>query len=146
MNPPKVVIIGAGASGLAAASKLFKSGFKDVTILEASNRIGGRVHSVNVDYQSPQTTEEEVKHTIELGAQWVHGTEGNISYQLASAEGLLDEEDVATANPTCGEFDGNFNLSEVEGGGARGVCPHRILKIEFWGYFPGFDSFNLTSD
>ena len=110
MSQPKVVIIGAGASGLAAASRLFKSGLSDVTILEASNRIGGRVHSVNVDYQSPKTTEEELSHTIELGAQWVHGSEGNISYQLASSEGLLEVEDLATANPTCGEFDGNVRI------------------------------------
>lgn len=44
---PKVVIIGAGASGIAAASKLYESGFRNVTILEAENRIGGRVYTKN---------------------------------------------------------------------------------------------------
>lgn len=39
----KIVIIGAGPSGIAAASKLFENGFANVTILEAENRIGGRV-------------------------------------------------------------------------------------------------------
>jgi spermine oxidase len=70
---PKIVIIGAGAAGLAAASRLFKNGFKDVIVLEASDRIGGRIHSVNVDYKSEKTTEEERRHTIEFGAQWIHG-------------------------------------------------------------------------
>lgn len=42
---PKIVIIGAGASGIAAASKLLENGYQNVTILEAENRIGGRVYS-----------------------------------------------------------------------------------------------------
>ena len=45
-DPPSVIIIGAGAAGIAAASKLFKDGFKEVTILEAENRIGGRIRTV----------------------------------------------------------------------------------------------------
>lgn len=42
---PKIVIIGAGPSGIAAASKLLENGFKNVTILEAEDRIGGRVYT-----------------------------------------------------------------------------------------------------
>ena len=42
-DPPSVIIIGAGAAGIAAASKLLKDGIKDVTILEAEKRIGGRI-------------------------------------------------------------------------------------------------------
>lgn len=42
---PKIVIVGAGAAGIAAASKLFEHGFKDVTILEAEDRIGGRIYT-----------------------------------------------------------------------------------------------------
>lgn len=41
----KIVIIGAGASGIAAASKLLENGFQNVTILEAESRIGGRVNT-----------------------------------------------------------------------------------------------------
>ena len=36
-------MIGAGVAGLTAASKLIQSGNFSVTLLEASNRIGGRV-------------------------------------------------------------------------------------------------------
>ena len=43
---PSVIIIGAGAAGIAAASRLFENGFKKVTILEAENRIGGRIHTI----------------------------------------------------------------------------------------------------
>lgn len=42
---PRIVIIGAGSAGIAAASKLFENGFKNVTILEAEDRIGGRVYT-----------------------------------------------------------------------------------------------------
>ena len=43
---PSIIIIGAGAAGIAAASKLFEDGFEKVTILEAENRIGGRIHTI----------------------------------------------------------------------------------------------------
>lgn len=69
-----------------------KNGFKNVTILEGSERIGGRICSENIGYKSPSTTDEERLHTVEIGAQWVHGEEGNIAYELASKEGLLDDE------------------------------------------------------
>lgn len=47
MSQSKIIIIGAGASGIAAACRLIEKGFKNVTILEAKNRIGGRIHTVN---------------------------------------------------------------------------------------------------
>ena len=45
---PRVVVIGAGVAGLAAAKALLEQGFTDVTVLEASSRIGGRVQSVKL--------------------------------------------------------------------------------------------------
>lgn len=43
-----LIIIGAGAAGLAAASRLIEKGFDPakITILEAENRIGGRIFTV----------------------------------------------------------------------------------------------------
>ena len=43
-TPVRVVIVGAGAAGIAAASKLYQHGF-EVVVLEAEDRIGGRIHS-----------------------------------------------------------------------------------------------------
>lgn len=45
---PRVVVIGAGLAGLAAARALLEQGFTDVTVLEASSQIGGRVQSVRL--------------------------------------------------------------------------------------------------
>ena len=56
------VIIGAGFSGLAAAYKLKNAGW-NVTVLEARERIGGRVFS----YRMPQNG----SLVCELGAEWV---------------------------------------------------------------------------
>ena len=59
---PKVIIIGAGFSGLAAAYYLSKKKI-DFVILESRNRVGGRVFSHTID-----KTENLV---VELGAEWV---------------------------------------------------------------------------
>lgn len=56
------VVIGAGFAGLAAAYKL-KNANWDVTILEARDRIGGRVFS--------QTVPQNKNFVFELGAEWV---------------------------------------------------------------------------
>ncbi|XP_042550644.1 spermine oxidase isoform X2 [Dipodomys spectabilis] len=77
---PRVVVIGAGLAGLAAAKALLEQGFTDVTVLEASSHIGGRVQSVKLG-----------RATFELGATWIHGSHGNPIYHLAEANGLLEE-------------------------------------------------------
>ncbi|XP_031842853.2 uncharacterized protein LOC116431481 [Nomia melanderi] len=79
---PRVVIVGAGASGIAAASRLLQNGIDDVLILEAEGRIGGRVNTVEFD-----------DYVVDLGAQWVHGHEGNVAYDLAAPLNLTDHSD-----------------------------------------------------
>ena len=59
---PKVIIIGAGFSGLAAAYYLHKKNI-DFVVLESRNRVGGRVFS--------HTLDEPENLVVELGAEWV---------------------------------------------------------------------------
>lgn len=58
----RVLIIGAGMAGLAAGRALHQSGHA-VVILEGRDRIGGRIW-----------TDDD---GVDLGAHWIHGTEGN---------------------------------------------------------------------
>jgi monoamine oxidase len=58
-----VIIIGAGVSGLAAASELRKSGLS-VLILEARDHVGGRAWTRH---------EPDLSAPIELGAEFIHG-------------------------------------------------------------------------
>lgn len=50
---PRVVVIGAGLAGLAATKAILEQGFTDVTVLEASSCIGGRVQSVKLGKLDP---------------------------------------------------------------------------------------------
>lgn len=77
----RVVIIGAGAAGLSAANSLVKNGIEDFIILEARNRIGGRILSIDIGAASLK---------IELGANWIHGVLGNPIFEFAVNHGLVD--------------------------------------------------------
>lgn len=74
-----VIIVGAGVSGFAAAVKLIKNGFKNITILEAQARTGGRIHTVDFS-----------EGKIDLGAQWCHGIKGNVVHELAGSESFAE--------------------------------------------------------
>jgi len=58
-----VLIVGAGVAGLAAAAELASSG-RRVTVLEARDRIGGRILTLHPD---------QTDFPVELGAEFVHG-------------------------------------------------------------------------
>ena len=77
MASSSTIIIGAGAAGLAAARDLSRAGH-DVIVLEARDRIGGRVYT-HRDSESPVP--------IELGAEFVHGKSPAL-WQIASAANL----------------------------------------------------------
>lgn len=42
----RVCVIGAGVAGLGAAQRLAEAGVQDFVVLEAQERVGGRVHTV----------------------------------------------------------------------------------------------------
>ncbi|KAJ0169673.1 hypothetical protein K1T71_014858 [Dendrolimus kikuchii] len=71
MQPYDTIIVGLGASGCAAVSKLGQAG-KRVLVFEAQNRVGGRVKTVQFG-----------NGVVEVGAEWIHGTNNSVTYELA---------------------------------------------------------------
>ncbi|MEM8950490.1 MAG: FAD-dependent oxidoreductase, partial [Pseudomonadota bacterium] len=69
----RVAVVGAGISGLAAAQQLAGEGM-DVTVYEARSRLGGRIW-----------TDDSLGWPLDLGASWIHGTDGNPLIKLADA-------------------------------------------------------------
>jgi monoamine oxidase len=78
---PSVLIIGAGVSGLAAARRLVERGTAGlrITILEARNRLGGRIHTVR---------DKRLPIPVELGAEFVHGKPHEL-WNIIGSENLL---------------------------------------------------------
>jgi polyamine oxidase len=64
-TPKNIIVIGAGMSGLAASAQLLKAGY-NVTILEARDRIGGRINTVAFNSN----------RVFDYGASFIHGVEG----------------------------------------------------------------------
>ena len=67
----QVIVIGTGIAGISCAQQLQANGI-DVLLLEARDRIGGRIHS--------QLYGEDI---LDLGASWIHGIEKNPLWQLS---------------------------------------------------------------
>ena len=78
MEKRNVVVIGAGIAGIAAVRRIHEDGRFNVTILEASNRIGGRIFSSVID-----------RTPVEFGATYIHGTVDNVIYELCKQYGLV---------------------------------------------------------
>lgn len=76
-----VAVLGAGVAGLAAAAALAEAG-RDVVVLEARDRVGGRVHTLRPDGAA---------RPVELGAEFIHGEPPSLM-ALAREAGLEVEE------------------------------------------------------
>jgi monoamine oxidase len=96
-----VIIVGAGAAGIAAARKLTGAG-RSVIVLEARDRAGGRCVTDTVTFGVP----------IDLGAHWIHAPADNPVVPLARAAGfdLYDDRErqrllIKGRNPREGEWE-----------------------------------------
>ncbi|MCK1477294.1 FAD-dependent oxidoreductase [Bradyrhizobium sp. 197] len=76
-----IVIVGAGAAGLMAARELVRAG-TTVTILEARERCGGRIHPLSIS---------EFEYPADGGAEFVHG-EAPVTRALLREAGLSLQE------------------------------------------------------
>ncbi|XP_022203275.2 protein anon-37Cs [Nilaparvata lugens] len=91
---PEVIIVGAGMAGLSAAASLVEAGIRNVTVLEATERLGGRIHSCWLG-----------SSVAEIGAQWICGSSiKNPVFTLACQEGVLDPNCMIKHDFTKGSF------------------------------------------
>ncbi|GFU06879.1 hypothetical protein NPIL_304162 [Nephila pilipes] len=74
-----VVIVGAGIAGLSCGLQLCKNNFTEITILEAQDKVGGRLSTVRFN-----------DCFLELGAQWIHGS-NNPLFNFSKTNKLLPQ-------------------------------------------------------
>ncbi|KAI1305903.1 Peroxisomal N(1)-acetyl-spermine/spermidine oxidase [Halotydeus destructor] len=113
-----VIIIGAGIAGLSTAYHLsLNEQFNgSIAILEANDRLGGRIHGI-----------ESTSGHIELGANWIHGMhEHNELFRFALKNGLVDIDDIPNQPSfTYGES-ANYHVTAVTHDGKP--VPNCLLK------------------
>ncbi|MFC9087390.1 flavin monoamine oxidase family protein [Nocardiopsis dassonvillei] len=73
------IVVGAGVAGLAAADRLAEEGER-VTVVEARDRLGGRVHSLR--------EWDGTSATLDVGASWIRGEENNPFARLVREIGV----------------------------------------------------------
>ncbi|MGF9763400.1 FAD-dependent oxidoreductase [Microvirga sp. 0TCS3.31] len=74
-----IVIIGGGAAGIGVARRLSTTALS-ILLLESSQRIGGRAHTINV-----------AGHALDLGCGWLHSADRNPWVGIAEASGFAVE-------------------------------------------------------
>lgn len=109
MKNSKILILGAGLSGLATAYYLERNGFKS-TILETRNRLGGRIHTIYKKDEAP----------VELGATWMGKKHTHLIHLLSNLkiESFIQElgkkaiyEPISTSPPQMVELPSNEDPS-----------------------------------
>tara|TARA_R110002096_G_scaffold82251_12_gene191429 strand:+ start:1936 stop:3267 length:1332 start_codon:yes stop_codon:yes gene_type:complete len=97
---PKVVVIGAGVAGLSASKTLSAEGVEHV-VIEAADRIGGRIYTESSTFGTP----------CDVGAHWLHNGETNPLVPFARRSGI----DVYEAGEVEGLFaDGRWLEGDAE--------------------------------
>ncbi|MBM5575267.1 FAD-dependent oxidoreductase [Deefgea sp. CFH1-16] len=106
INKKRIIVIGAGLAGLAAARELKKHGH-DIVVLEARDRIGGRIW----------TSDRWSDIPLDMGATWIHGVKGNPITALAneiSAKRLITSYDKTATYASKGHILSKAEESRIE--------------------------------
>lgn len=112
-----VIVVGAGAAGLAAAAHLSRSG-KSVCILEARERIGGRILTAH-----PRGSAVP----LELGAEFIHGESPSVFEQLRLAGDVaVDAAQTRHRAPQPGRLKQSEDLFETMKKRLQGIPKPRV--------------------
>jgi hypothetical protein len=131
-----VVVVGAGVSGLACAASLATAGVR-VVVVEARDRVGGRIHSIPLPPASlPIPSGDAGASTlapgvvVELGANWLQQGDRNTLAPLAASQGLVTvptdfHAPLAMVTPwsACGGSGGDSGGDSGCGGGVDSGAP-----------------------
>lgn len=118
IRKPRVAIIGAGLAGLRCADILTQNGAQ-VTILEARDRIGGRIHQQMIG-----------KYVVDFGPNWIHGTNRNPIHTIAEA-----------TNTCTWDWDGSQMMFNRDG---KQVDDTTATKVNEWVWSTILDSFTYS--
>ena len=106
-SPGRVLVIGAGLSGLRCADLLARRGF-EVEIFEATDRVGGRVRTDEVDgfrldrgFQVLLTSYPEAREALDLIEVRRHIADRAVHLRNADAKVLLHHK---SGLPECGQW------------------------------------------
>lgn len=128
--------MGAGPAGIAAATRLMTRGINKILVLEAENRIGGRIHTTPFGkYHRIFDTEVQDQclcssysylfvsgdGVVDLGAQFCHGEVGNVVYDMAHPLDLLESSMPFYTSMCFVESSGQIVSSDV-GSWLLGMC------------------------
>ena len=124
----RVVIVGAGAAGMAAGHLLVQAGV-DVVILEAASTYGGRI----------KHTRDFVDFPIPLGGEWLHASESTLA-------AIVADDSVAIATRMQGYDPTDAGLYVVDGGPIAGeIGPESDLKFVGSTWLDFFETYVLPS-
>lgn len=135
----KILIIGAGIAGLGAA-KYFKDRGVEVTVIEAQEKVGGRIR-----------TDRSLGIAFDEGASWIHGPNGNPITGLVESSGantfLTDDDNLAVFDVDGSEYsDNELTTAEEEYDNILGSLNGDISKsVEevFYNEYPQYQNDRL---
>jgi monoamine oxidase len=150
MSGDPVIIVGAGAAGLSAAATLTSAG-RPVILLEARDRLGGRIHTLH---------SSSLPVPIELGAEFVHGQpeeilelvqrQGLSTYEVGEEHHVFERGALRPVGAFWSRVERVLHGLDV-GGADRSVAsalePHRRSKAGQWAarYVEGFHAADLVA-
>ncbi|MRG59493.1 NAD(P)-binding protein [Agromyces sp. CFH 90414] len=124
----RIAVIGAGLAGLAAANQLVDRGF-EVVVIEARDRVGGRIHSV-----ADEALTGDADGTVELGALLVGEDAPAVADLLAEAS--VDTRPVA---PPADARTADGTWAPIQPVGFEAIAAARAWA-EAWPYDVGLDA------